>query len=249
MEIAHEPHWLALLGDSKRVGAYLDAALERAQLVSGGDPAAAPAAFVAIEEPSHLHALFQTEPEAGRPAVVLAYPLPAGGPAVGVDVVAVDPADRGRAAIATADLGGAKLVYFELLHAPGPAEKTGPATVRFAGIALRLRTVARDELDRMGAGPTLAALVPAALAYPDKPSRPDWAAFYAEVRSAARVPFAAGEIFKLDLVLLATAVGELVATVYASEHAVDPGFEAAVGQVVSGVLWLSGHRVEPSITG
>jgi hypothetical protein len=181
MEIAHEPHWLALLGDSKRVGAYLDAALERAQLVSGGDPAAAPAAFVAIEEPSHLHALFQTEPEAGRPAVVLAYPLPAGGPAVGVDVVAVDPADRGRAAIATADLGGAKLVYFELLHAPGPAEKTGPATVRFAGIALRLRTVARDELDRMGAGPTLAALVPAALAYPDKPSRPDWAAFYAEV--------------------------------------------------------------------
>jgi len=248
MDIAHDRHWLALLGDAERVGAYLGEALERAQLVVGGDPAAAPAAFIAIEEPSHLHALFRTEPEEGQPAVVLEYPLPAGGPAIGVEVVAVDPSDQGRTAIATADLGGVQVFYFEPLPVHGPTE-TGPASVRFAGIALRLRTVDRVELDRMGAGPKLAALVPAALVYPDHPSRPDWATFYGVVRSAARVPFAAGEIFKLDLVLLATEAGELVATVYASEHVVDLGFEAVVGQVVSGVLWLCGHRVEAADEG
>ncbi len=55
------PYW----NDSERVGAYLEEALGRA---AHPTPATAPAAFLAIDELSRLHALFWTEPEAGQPA-------------------------------------------------------------------------------------------------------------------------------------------------------------------------------------
>jgi hypothetical protein len=252
LDQGHDQHWLALHGDPERVSLYLTEASQRAALVGGCDPRMPPAAYIAVEEPSLLHALFLTLPprpdeEQGQ---ALVYPMPAGGSACTIRAHAIEEASFGNEAVVSASFDRFKLAYYDLLYfrnrARYGADLESSHRIRFGAIALRAYRVDEQQLEAMRASHELTALVPASVAYPEIDNRPDWHAFFALVKAAASCSYAGTTLNKLEVALIRTEQ-ELNATLYVSAFAGGADFAPKSGEVIGGVLWLAGYHDENAL--
>lgn len=163
---------------------------------------------------------------------------------VDVTIQALESVAPAPQAIALAKHPGGSFTFFSPLHPVNPSDWVlgQPARVALAAIALKIEPADPERLAANGLAADLAALIPARLAYPGVESRPDWHAFHGPVTKVEKLEVEGRVLWRMRIALLRAADVVLEATVYASADYVGYDFLPETGEVLTGLLWLSGYR-------
>lgn len=243
-----DEHWHALLGSGEAIGRFIeDQSSGLALFAANADGSVATYRSVA----GPIGCMLRVARTAGTnfaPTVV--YPAPAGPDAVALQIRdIVDHADGG--VIVNASFHGMAISYYDTSYdydrAAVESASGRSAAISLAGIALRAYISPPERLEAGQLSRHLAALVPASILYPETPARPDWFAFSSPVKNVWMTQLADEELYMLEVCLLRPDDIELIANLYVSQYVTSDDFAPNVGDVVSGVLWLTGYELRQAI--
>ena len=257
----HDDHWAALLGHSEDFTAFVDRVAKTGQLVERQRPRPADfrGATLITPQRSEHDSSFTVRSSGTRDLqglvilgsneeVLAAYPFGATGKINEVEVHEIDPWPAGVEACLSATFHGECVDFFDTLYYKYKDKYTLPTTRPFVFSAVALSILVCDEFEMVGMGlsPDATILVPVSKVETEFEAKPDRYVFQSTVREAEAIRFAETPVHKLVVTLFnvnrpKTGSQDFDAVLYASCHVLPEGYTPVPGDILQGVLWLTGY--------
>jgi hypothetical protein len=236
--IGHGDHWTALFGDPDRAMDFIDGIAMHGLDISDDDSPYV--VRTSNEGPLRGLVILEKDDDEGL-TLVTAFPYAIDGATNMIEVGEVEPWGNGAEGRLAARFDDARIDFFDSLHYrnkdryPDEVQRR----FRFAGIAFAVGPVDAEALAEGNLAEDAAILLPIAITHPDIEGRPDWYSYQTRIRNVERVPFADGEVLRLDVVQTRAEM-DFEVVLYASGYALPDGYVPQTGDIINGALWLNG---------